>query len=192
MEDRLLAILQLPKEDRVLCQLDACNHPVYKRVHVVIINSELLVIGSECFKKHFKGEIDNEIPLYTSSQGKLLTEAERELLKINTEELIESLKNDYELEIQKIEESKKQDKERKLSDKEELNRKIEGEEQKRKNQSKGIRKIEGPIDHHKMAMARDIINKQFREERGINPDSPGFSGWAKFKAEQLYLEMIEK
>jgi hypothetical protein len=43
-----------------------------------------------------------------------------------------------------------------------------------------------------MAIARAIINKQFREERGINPDLPGFAGWAKLEAEKLYLEMIEE
>lgn len=105
MEDSLLAIIEVPKEDRVLCQFKGCNHPIYKRVHVVEINEQLLVIGSTCYSKHFKKYINNKLPTYTSSDGKTLTEEERKLLRKNTLKLVQRLKQDH---LDQIDYEKKQ------------------------------------------------------------------------------------
>lgn len=46
MENQLLAVISVPKEQKVICQNRNCKKPIYKRVHVVRINDELRVIGS--------------------------------------------------------------------------------------------------------------------------------------------------
>jgi hypothetical protein len=52
-EFRLLAVVEVPQADRVVCQAPGCKHPVYKRIHVVQEDGRLTVLGSECFKKLF-------------------------------------------------------------------------------------------------------------------------------------------
>jgi hypothetical protein len=83
---RLLAVVEVPQSDRVVCQALGCKHPVYKRIHVVLENGALTVLGSECFKKLFGEELST--PSYGSSEGRLLTAEERQLLIENTARLI--------------------------------------------------------------------------------------------------------
>lgn len=97
---KLLAIVEVPSEDRVRCQSTGCNHPVYRRIHVVRENSVVRVYGSECFKKLFIGlPVASSIPQYTSSDGRHLTEEERQLLIENTERLIQRFESEYQTEL---------------------------------------------------------------------------------------------
>ena len=82
----LLAVVEVPQSDRVVCQAPNCKHSVYKRIHVVQRNGVLTVLGSECFKKLF-GE-EHAKPSYGSGEGRLLTPEERQLLVENTARLI--------------------------------------------------------------------------------------------------------
>lgn len=50
-EFRLLAVVEVPQADRVVCQAPGCKHPVYKRIHVVQKDGQLTVLGSE-FLRH--------------------------------------------------------------------------------------------------------------------------------------------
>jgi hypothetical protein len=85
-EFRLLAVVEVPQADRVVCQSPGCKHPVYKRIHVIQQDGQLTVLGSECFKKLF-GE-GHSAPSYGTGEGRLLTPEERQLLVENTARLI--------------------------------------------------------------------------------------------------------
>jgi hypothetical protein len=97
---QLLAVVEVPHDDRVRCQAAGCNHPVFRRIHVVRENSLVHVYGSECFKKLFLGlPVASSTPKYTSSEGRQLTEEERQLLIENTERLIQQFEAEYQAEL---------------------------------------------------------------------------------------------
>ncbi len=97
---KLLAIVEVPSENRVRCQSVGCNHPVFRRIHVVRENSVVRVYGSECFKKLFVGHsVATSTPQYTSSDGRHLTEEERQLLIENTERLIQRFESEHQAEL---------------------------------------------------------------------------------------------
>ena len=89
---QLLAVVEVPREKRVICQSEGCGHSVYKRIHVVRANGKLIVLGSECYAKLF-GASSKE-PYYSSSAGRSLTEDERRMLLENTEELVSRLEQE--------------------------------------------------------------------------------------------------
>ena len=97
---QLLAIVEVPRDDRVRCQCPGCNHPVFRRIHVVLEASAVRVYGSECFKKLFLGlPVASSMPKYTPSEGRQLTEVERRLLIENTERLIQQFEAEYQAEL---------------------------------------------------------------------------------------------
>lgn len=97
---QLLAVVEVPSENRVRCQSAGCNHPVFRRIHVVRENSVVRVYGSECFKKLFVGlPVASSIPQFTSSDGRHLTGEERQLLIENTERLIQKFESEYQAEL---------------------------------------------------------------------------------------------
>lgn len=97
---KLLAVVEVPRDDRVRCQSTGCNHPVFRRIHVVRENSAIRVYGSECFKKLFVGlPVASSTPQYTSSDGRHLTDEERQLLIENTERLIQQFETEYQAEL---------------------------------------------------------------------------------------------
>jgi hypothetical protein len=98
-EFRLLAVVEVPQADRVVCQAPGCKHPVYKRIHVVQKDGQLTVLGSECFKKLF-GE-EHSAPSYGSGEGRLLTLEERQLLVENTARLIAQFEAEHQAALEK-------------------------------------------------------------------------------------------
>lgn len=93
--DHLLAVVEVEPEKRIRCQALGCGHTVYKRIHVVSVEGELQVVGSDCFKRLFAGVIGSK-PSYGSSDGRRLTDEERKLLEQNTAELVAQLKAEHE------------------------------------------------------------------------------------------------
>jgi len=97
---QLLAVVEVPRDDRVRCQSVGCNHSVFRRIHVVRENSTVRVYGSECFKKLFVGlPVASSTPQYTSSEGRRLTDEERQLLVENTERLIQQFESQYQADL---------------------------------------------------------------------------------------------
>jgi hypothetical protein len=84
----LLAIVEVDKSDRVVCQAPGCGHAVYKRIHVVRQGGHASVYGSDCFGRLFAGLIPDAGPRYGSAEGRLLTSEERAMLAENTERLL--------------------------------------------------------------------------------------------------------
>ena len=92
---KLLAVLEVDKDKRVRCQFPGCKQTIYKSIHVIADRGELKVIGSTCVTKGNYGDMG--APAYTGGgNGKLLTQAEREMLEANTAQLVQQLKTEYE------------------------------------------------------------------------------------------------
>ena len=97
---QLLAVVEVPRDDRVRCQAADCNHSVFRRIHVVRESAVIRVYGSECFKKLFVGlPVSSSMPRYTSSEGRHLSEEERQLLIENTERLVQQFESEYQAEL---------------------------------------------------------------------------------------------
>lgn len=99
----LLAIVEVPRDERVRCQSPGCNHPVFRRIHVVREGESVSVLGSECFSRIFKAlPVAAASPKYSSSDGRHLTDEERHLLIENTRHLIERFEAEYQAEIERL------------------------------------------------------------------------------------------
>ncbi len=96
----LLAVVEVPRDDRVRCQAAGCNHPVFRRIHVVREGAAISVYGSECFKRLFAElPIAASSPRYGSADGRHLTDEERQLLIENTDRLIQQFEAEYQAEV---------------------------------------------------------------------------------------------
>ncbi len=108
ISDALLAILRVPKVNRVRCQAPGCKRPVYQSIHVVRLNGAVTVYGSECFKIHFEGHpMGSAPPAYPSVSNKLLSEAERAMLDSNTELLLAQLQEEHAENLARVEVQRK-------------------------------------------------------------------------------------
>lgn len=95
----LLAIVEVPRDERVRCQAPGCNHPVFRRIHVVREGETVSVLGSECFKRTFNSlPVAASCPKYSPSEGRHLTDEERHLLIENTRHLIERFEAEHQAE----------------------------------------------------------------------------------------------
>ncbi len=66
---RLLAVVEVEKEQRIRCQQPGCNHTVYKAIHVVDEQGTLLVLGSTCFAKQYGSPTKLGDPAYGNGGG---------------------------------------------------------------------------------------------------------------------------
>jgi hypothetical protein len=49
----LLAVVEVDREARILCQAEGCGHSVFKRIHVVLEGTEFKVFGAQCYQRLF-------------------------------------------------------------------------------------------------------------------------------------------
>jgi hypothetical protein len=96
-ERKLLAIVTTDEDNRIRCQHNGCNHPVYKAIHVVLDDANLKVIGSTCFVKGYP-ELQSKAKLTEryGATGRKLNAQELEKLIHNTEQLVVQLSEEYE------------------------------------------------------------------------------------------------
>ena len=96
-ERKLLAIVTTDEDNRIRCQHNGCNHPVYKAIHVVLDDAKLKVIGSTCFVKGYP-ELQSKAKLTEryGATGRKLNAQELEKLINNTEQLVAQLTQEYE------------------------------------------------------------------------------------------------
>jgi hypothetical protein len=86
---KLLAIVSVEHEDRVQCRQPGCGHSIYRAIHVVRDNGNLIVLGSTCFTKRYgSAETLGAARFSASACGRTLTAEERVLLVDNTAELL--------------------------------------------------------------------------------------------------------
>ena len=93
-EAYLLAVVEVDKADRILCQAEGCGHSVYKRIHVVLAGLEFKVLGSQCYERLYGQALSARLPQYGSGTGRLLTGEERQVLVENTANFIERLETE--------------------------------------------------------------------------------------------------
>lgn len=87
-QPRLLAIVGVPPEERVLCGQPGCRHSVYAEIHVVQDEGRVLVLGSTCFAKRYGSAKALGSASYGGGGGRRLTPEERLLLVENTTGLL--------------------------------------------------------------------------------------------------------
>ena len=98
----LLAIVEVPRDERVRCQAPGCNHPVFRRIHVIREGEAISVLGSECFKHLFTTlPVASATPKYSTSEGRHLTDEERQLLVENTRRLVEQFEAEHQVELER-------------------------------------------------------------------------------------------
>lgn len=85
---RLMAVVEVDKNEKVFCSQPGCHHTVYKAIHVVCDGTQLLVLGSTCFKKRYGSLSALGKAVHWGGGGKVLTSEERALLAANTEALL--------------------------------------------------------------------------------------------------------
>ncbi len=91
----LVAIVEVEKSDRIVCQAPGCGHGVYRRIHILLIDGVFTLLGSACFKKHQSSwNMESEYPLYHWGEGRRLTAEERARLIQNTTDFIEQLETE--------------------------------------------------------------------------------------------------
>lgn len=101
MSAELLAIVEVDRDSRVVCQAPGCGHAVYKRIHVVRHDDKLGVYGSDCFDRLFGDLGRGATPNYGGGTGRLLTEEERLMLVQNTERLIAQFEAERQLALER-------------------------------------------------------------------------------------------
>ncbi|MBT3066718.1 hypothetical protein [Rhodoferax sp. U11-2br] len=106
---RLLAIVAVDQAHRVRCQQPHCGHGVYARIHVVEEGGQLLVLGSDCFAKRYGAVQTSGVHGQGGGGGRVLTEAERELLVNNTRALLEQFEAERRRALELAEEKRLQD-----------------------------------------------------------------------------------
>lgn len=97
MDAELLVIIEVDRDDRVVCQAPGCGHAVYKRIHVIRHDGAIGVYGSDCFGRLFRDQLG--APRYGGGTGRVLTADERNLLVQNTERLIAQFEAEHQTTI---------------------------------------------------------------------------------------------
>lgn len=87
----LVAIVEVDKVDRIICQASGCGHGVYRRIHIVLVDGHFTLLGSDCFQRVYGAAKKIFRPFYQWNEGRHLTDEERQRLIQNTVEFIEQL-----------------------------------------------------------------------------------------------------
>lgn len=87
----LVAIVEVEKVDRIICQASGCGHAVYRRIHIVLVNGQFTLLGSDCFQRFYGATKKAYLPFYQWNEGRRLTDEERQRLIQNTAGFIEQL-----------------------------------------------------------------------------------------------------
>ncbi len=99
----LAAIVEVDHADRIQCQCKGCGQTVFRRVHVILLPSGGIECwGSTCYERELGSHRGTVEPLYSSVQGRRLTEQEREWLKGNRDKLIAEFRAAKEQELAAI------------------------------------------------------------------------------------------
>lgn len=158
---QLIAIIEVPEDKKVICQSEGCGRSVYKSVHIVRINRKIKILGSECFKKY--------IGKFRSSEQLKPMYGSSNGISLSEYERDLLLKNTEQL-ISEFESKYANIKESET-----------GNEIDYSNLS--------DIDLQELALK--ITRDNFRKNKGLNPDLPGWAGWIQDDAKSLYKQLKE-
>ena len=174
MSAELLAVVEVDKDDRVVCQAQGCGHSVYRRIHVVRQDGVLGVYGSDCFSRLFAGTLPGGSPRYGSGDGRELTPAERLMLVENTERLIAQFETEHQEAIEQ------------MRLRQEQTQKLAQAERERTERARLEAERRRPPSPSEMASVEAEAKQMVRAKYGVDPDAPGWRGLVmKFQHELL-------
>ncbi|MDC8786307.1 hypothetical protein [Roseateles koreensis] len=173
MISQLLAVVEVDKADRVVCQAVGCGHGVFRRIHVVRHgDGSLGVYGSDCFGKLF-GQLANKAPQYGSGDGRELTPEERLMLAENTERLVAQFEAEYQA----------------LAAQERLRREqqemVERAAQERAERLRAEAERRRPPAPAEIASVERAAKALVRQKFNVDPDAPGWRGLVLVEARKL-------
>jgi len=173
MSGQLLAVVEVDKADRVVCQAEGCGHGVYRRIHVVRHDdSSLGVYGSDCFGRLF-ARLADKAPQYGSGDGRELTAEERLMLSENTERLISKFEAEHQtlLEQARLRQEQQDKVERAAQERAE---RLRAEAEKRR-----------PPTLDEIASVEREAKALVRSKFNVDPDAPGWRGLVLAEARKL-------
>ena len=177
----LLAVVEVPHEDRVRCAAEGCGHSVYRRVHLVRVGDLTQVYGSDCFARLFGSTPTGQAaPRYGSGTGRALTPEERALLTQNTERLIEQFEQEHQAEIAEAERRREL-----LEARQHLHAPTSTPPHQHPQQSppRAPPPVPTPAQRTEAeAQARKRLGEQFP---GVNLDLPGFKGLLRIEVDKI-------
>ena len=168
----LVAVVEVDKADRVMCQAPGCGHAVYKRIHVVRLDGKVGVYGSDCFGKLFAHLLPNATPRYGTGEGRELTPEERRMLQENTERLLAQFEVEHQqaLELARLRREQQAKVERAAAERAESARR---EAERRR-----------PPTLEQLAPFEREAKRMVCERYGVDPELPGWRGLVlKFQRE---------
>ena len=177
----LLAVVEVPHEDRVRCAAEGCGHSVYRRVHLVRTGDSTQVYGSDCFARLFGSTPTGQAaPRYGAGTGRALTPKERALLTENTERLIEQFEQEHQAQIAQAER-------RRLLLESRQHPRAPTSMPPRQNPQHNPPTAPPPIPTSAQraeaeAQARKTLGEQFP---GVNLDLPGFMGLLRMEVDKI-------
>jgi len=173
MSDQLLAVVEVDKADRVVCQAVGCGHGVYRRIHVVRHDDKTLdVYGSDCFGRLF-GHLIEKTPRYGSGDGRELTAEERLMLAENTERLIAQFEVEHQALLEQARLRREQQEKVEQAAREAAERRRAEEERRRPPTPAEIASVE--------PQAKAIVRQKF----DVDPNAPGWRGLVLAEARKL-------
>lgn len=192
---RLLAVVEVAPESRVLCQAPGCGHGVYKRIHVVDDGERLQVLGSGCFSRLY-GQLVGEkaAPRYGSSSGRCLNADERQMLLDNTQRFIEQLEAEH-LRQKQLEQERRKVAQQEAEQRQELFH------QKLRQVKQALERNRRSLPYHEWLaqltpdrrQAFDAVRRQtcdaIAAKYQINVDLPGFVGMVNQEARRRFQEL---
>ena len=89
MSTSLFTIVEVHPSQRIRCQAPGCHKSVYKRIHVIRDGDQVVAVGSDCWARLYAHTTLGASTLRVgSSEGRLLTPEEREMLASNTKAFV--------------------------------------------------------------------------------------------------------
>lgn len=86
----LVAVVEVDRDNRILCKAAGCGHSVYRRIHIVLDSGEFVLLGSDCYRRIY-GSAVARAPVYGWGTDRKLSDDERQRLIENTALFIEQL-----------------------------------------------------------------------------------------------------
>lgn len=179
----LLAVVEVPHDERVRCAAEGCGHSVYRRVHLVRIGGSTRVYGSDCFMRLFGSmPTGHSAPTYGTAKGKSLTSEERALLVENTDRLIEQFEQEHQARIAEAERRRALLESRQPY---QAPATLPLQQRQRTQPARPLPHIPTPAQRAEAeAQARRTLGERFP---GVNLDIPGFKGLVSMEIDKILL-----
>lgn len=209
---RLLKVVEVHPDDKVLCRAEGCGRGVYKRIHVVEVEGSITVMGSDCFDRLY-GAGGREEALYggssLDSEVRMLSAEERALMEANTEAFIDLMRFEYEeqveAEMQALEQQLEAQRRRaeaevqrsaelsaRVAAVEEARRAAQAEEERRRAEKEALERAIEEFDPVKRAAIESGVREELHKAYQINVSLPGWVGWYKSMVRERVIAALGK